>query len=225
MPRSLYGVVKRLSDLVVAAVAILALAPVLFVVSVAIKLDTPGPAIYRSLRVGRHGKTFAMLKFRTMVVNADRIGASSTPEDDPRITRVGRLLRRYKLDELPQLINVLKGDMSVVGPRPQVPWAVALYSKAERVVLTVRPGMTDYASLAFRNEGEILRGSRDPDRDYLEKIHPRKMQLSIEYVHKASLLTDVRILLATVRAVFGRGEPPDDTTAQARGITEDHGRA
>jgi lipopolysaccharide/colanic/teichoic acid biosynthesis glycosyltransferase len=143
-----------------------------------------------------------MLKFRSMIVNAEAVGGSSTPDDDPRVTKVGRFLRGAKLDELPQLINVLKGDMSFVGPRPQVQWAVDRYTPEERLVLTVRPGITDYASLRFANEGEILKGSTDPDRDYMEKIHPEKMRLSLEYVRSRSFATDLAIIGRTLGAVF-----------------------
>ncbi|MDY6850576.1 MAG: sugar transferase, partial [Thermodesulfobacteriota bacterium] len=120
----------------------------------------------------------------------------------PRVTGIGRFLRNYKLDELPQLINVLKGDMSFVGPRPQIPWVVELYTPEEREALTVRPGITDYASLRFSNEGEILKGSLDPDKDYMEKIHPEKMRLAVEYVRTMSFPVDMRILLQTVKAVL-----------------------
>ena len=198
MSRRFYYVFKRALDATVAAIGLAILSPTMLAMSIAIKLDSAGPVFYRGVRVGRYGKPFTMLKFRTMVVDADRVGVASTPEDDPRITRVGRWLRRYKLDELPQLINVLKGEMSLVGPRPQVPWAVELYDEQEREVLAVFPGMTDYASLRFQNEGEILRGSSDPDRDYFERIHPHKMRLSLKYVREASLWTDLRILAATI---------------------------
>lgn len=143
-----------------------------------------------------------MLKFRTMVVDADRIGGSSTPEDDPRVTRVGKVLRRYKLDELPQLWNVLKGDMSFVGPRPQVQWAVDLYSPEERAILEVRPGITDPASLKFSNEAEILKGSKDPDKDYIEKIHPEKMRLSLDYVRNRSFSGDLAIIARTAGSII-----------------------
>jgi lipopolysaccharide/colanic/teichoic acid biosynthesis glycosyltransferase len=135
-----------------------------------------------------------------MVVNAEQLGASSTANDDPRITRVGSWLRRYKLDEVPQLINVLSGEMSLVGPRPQVQWAVDLYTSEERALLTVRPGLTDYASLVFRNEGELLRGSKDPDKDYLEKIAPEKIRLGLLYVDTRSLWLDIKITIATILA-------------------------
>jgi len=137
-----------------------------------------------------------------MVSNAEAIGCSSTPVDDPRVTAVGRFLRRTKLDELPQLWNVVVGDMSIVGPRPQVPWAVDRYTPEERLVLSVRPGITDTASLEFANEGEILRGSTDPDRDYMEKIHPEKMRLSLEYVRSRSFVSDLAIIARTVGAIL-----------------------
>jgi lipopolysaccharide/colanic/teichoic acid biosynthesis glycosyltransferase len=193
---------KRVFDFTLASVALVALSPVLAVVGLAIKLDSSGPVFYRGARVGLNGKRFSMLKFRSMIVNAEAVGGSSTPDDDPRVTKVGRFLRGAKLDELPQLINVLKGDMSFVGPRPQVQWAVDRYTPEERLVLTVRPGITDYASLRFANEGEILKGSTDPDRDYMEKIHPEKMRLSLEYVRSRSFATDLAIIGRTLGAVF-----------------------
>jgi len=137
-----------------------------------------------------------------MVVNAESMGASSTSEDDPRITRIGKCLRKYKLDELPQLINVLKGEMSIVGPRPQVQWAVDLYSPEEREILCVRPGITDMASIRFANEEEILRGSADPDKDYMEKIHPEKMRMSLEYVRNRSFAGDMKVIGLTIGAIL-----------------------
>ncbi|MBM3301297.1 MAG: sugar transferase, partial [Deltaproteobacteria bacterium] len=161
-----------------------------------------GTVFYRGERAGQFGRPFKIYKFRTMVVNADQIGASSTPDDDPRITKVGRVLRRYKLDELPQLINVLKGEMSFVGPRPQVPWAVELYSKEEQAVLNVQPGIADYAFVMLPSEGEVLRGSIDPDKDYFEKIHPHKMRLSLEYVRNRSFRFDMKIIIDTALLSF-----------------------
>jgi lipopolysaccharide/colanic/teichoic acid biosynthesis glycosyltransferase len=140
-----------------------------------------------------------------MVMNADRLGGPSTPDDDPRITKPGRWLRRSKLDELPQLLNVMSGKMSFVGPRPEVAREVALYSDEERALLRVRPGITDWASIRFRDEGAILRGATDPHETYRRVIRPEKMRLALEYVRTASLVTDVRILLATLRAVVGGG--------------------
>ena len=194
---------KRIFDVVLASVALLLLWPVLAIVAIAVKLQDGGPVLYCGRRMGRFGKPFFMAKFRTMAVNAESMGASSTADDDPRITRVGQVLRRFKLDELPQLLNVLGGSMSFVGPRPQVAWAVEQYTPEERRLLDVRPGITDYASLAFRNEGEILRGSKDPDKDYLEKIAPGKVRLGLAYVHTHSVWADCRIIAATALAILG----------------------
>ena len=200
----MYPFIKRTFDFLVSLVGIVFLSPVIVVIALLIILDSSGPLLYKGIRVGKNGVLFKMLKFRTMVVNADTIGGSSTPDDDARITRIGRVLRKYKLDELPQLINVLKGEMSFVGPRPQVLWAVELYSPEEREVLSVQPGITDFASIRFPNEGEILRGSTDPDKDYLEKIHQEKMRLSLEYIKTRSFLLDIKIILQTIQAIFIR---------------------
>jgi lipopolysaccharide/colanic/teichoic acid biosynthesis glycosyltransferase len=198
----MYPALKRLFDIVASAAALLVFSPLLAVLAICIKAHDGGPVLYAGRRVGRGGRPFGMYKFRSMVLNADKIGGSSTPDDDPRITPIGRILRRYKLDELPQLINVLKGEMSIVGPRPQVQWAVDLYTPEQRQVLSVPPGITDYASVRFPNEGEILKGSTDPDRDYMEKIHPEKMRLSLEYVRNRSMLTDLRVIARTSLAIF-----------------------
>jgi lipopolysaccharide/colanic/teichoic acid biosynthesis glycosyltransferase len=197
---------KRLFDVMSSAMGLLLLAPLLAAVAAAIKLESRGPVFYRGLRAGRHGKPFRIFKFRTMVTNAEVLGSASTPEDDQRITRVGHFLRRLKLDELPQLLNVLRGEMSLVGPRPQVPWAVEQYTPEQRDILSVRPGITDPASVRFRNESEILRGSSDPDKDYFEKIHPEKMRLSLKYVREQSFLLDCKILLQTMLVVVVPGQ-------------------
>jgi lipopolysaccharide/colanic/teichoic acid biosynthesis glycosyltransferase len=205
---------KRLFDLVLSAMGIVLLSPLLLILAWWIKLDSPGPVLYRGVRVGLGGRPFHLLKFRTMVADADR-GPSSAGDDDPRITRVGRFLRAHKLDELPQLLNVIAGEMSLVGPRPQVRWAVDRYTQAERALLTVRPGITDHASLAFRNEGELLRGAADPDGEYLRRIAPHKIRLGLHYVHHHSLWSDCRILLATLGTAVGIDPawclPPPDT--------------
>ena len=200
--KTLTRVLKRLFDVIVAAIGLVLLGPLFLFVGAAIRLNDGGPVLYRAPRVGRGGVEFTMLKFRSMVPNADKVGSSSTPDDDQRMTRIGSWMRRYKLDELPQLWNVLVGDMSLVGPRPQVAWAVQNYSPEERLVLSVRPGITDPASLRFANEGEILRGHADPDRAYFELIHPEKMRLSIDYVRNRTFLGDLRIILATFGAAL-----------------------
>lgn len=189
-------------DLAVAALGLVVLAPVILVLALVIKLESSGPVFYRGERVGLGGGTFFILKFRTMIESAEKRGGSSTPKDDPRVTSVGHFLRKWKLDEVPQLINVLRGEMSLVGPRPQVRWAVDLYTPEECRLLSVRPGMTDWASIRFRNEAEILLGSDDPDSQYLEKIAPEKIRLGLWYVDNQSILEDLRIIFATLRCVI-----------------------
>ena len=203
---TVYQPLKRALDITISAITLLAASPLLIGIALAIRWGSPGPVFYRGLRVGRWGTRFYMLKFRTMVIDAERRGGTSTADDDPRITRVGAWLRRRKLDELPQFINVLKGEMSLVGPRPQVEHDVADYTEEEKVLLSVRPGITDWASLRFRNEGEILKGEPDPDEAYIRLIRPEKLRLGLEYVRRQSLAVDLRILFETVRAVAG-GSP------------------
>ena len=196
--------IKRLFDIVCSACGFILLSPLLLWITWRIKREDHGPVFYHGARVGFQGRVFHILKFRTMVLDAEKLGGSSTSDDDPRITKIGKTLRKYKLDELPQLLNVLFGDMSFVGPRPQVQWAVDLYSVEEKVILNVRPGITDHASLIFSNEGAILKGSKNPDQDYLEKIHPIKTRLAMEYVQNHSLLGDIKIIFKTVIKVFKR---------------------
>lgn len=194
---------KRSFDIVVSVVMLFALSPLLVLIAFAIKCTSPGTILYKGRRAGRGGLPFCILKFRTMVPNAETLGGISTPDDDPRVTRIGRTLRKYKLDELPQLFNVLKGEMSLVGPRPEVISEVELYTPAERELFTLRPGMTDWASIKFRNEGEILKGSPEPHQTYREKIRPEKIRLGLRYAENHSLLVDLRILFATAKALFG----------------------
>lgn len=196
--------VKRAFDLTMSLFGLLLVGPLLLLIALWIKLESRGPVFYRGERVGRGGRLFHIYKFRSMIVDADKVGPTTTTGDDPRITKAGKFLRKTKIDELPQLLNVLCGQMSFVGPRPQVKWAVDLYTPEEQALLTVRPGITDYASLVFRNEGELLRGSKDPDKDYLELIAPEKIRLGLLYVRTHTLWTDIRIILATVGAILGK---------------------
>ena len=193
---------KRLFDIIFSLMGLLALAPVFVVISLLIKWEDDGPVFYRGVRVGRSGKPFKIFKFRTRVVDADKIGGTSTSEDDLRITKVGRFIRKYKFDEFPQLLNVLIGEMSVVGPRPQVQWAVDLYKPEERILLMVKPGISDYASIKFKNEALILKGSEDTDKVYLEKIAPEKIRLGLEYVKNRSLWVDLQIIFTTIVEIF-----------------------
>ena len=194
---------KRLFDLLLSASGLALLAPVLLLVAVWIRLDSSGPALFRQERVGRAGRLFTIHKFRTMRV--DGAGLGLTVGRDARITRAGECLRRYKIDELPQLWDVLRGAMSLVGPRPDLPQYVARYPAALRdVVLSARPGITDPASLAFRHEAELLAKAADPEREYVERILPAKLQLSADYVRQASLWTDMRLIGRTALLLFGR---------------------
>ena len=192
---------KRAMDIVVSGCALAVLWPVLLLIALAIKIDDPGPVFYRQVRVGRGGKTFRIYKFRTMVVDADKKGLAITVGRDNRITRVGALLRKTKLDELAQLINVFIGEMSFVGPRPEVPKYVDLYTPYQRQVLLVRPGITDYASIAYRNENDMLAGAEDPENMYIDVIMPDKIELNMKYLREISPIADIRLILSTVIAV------------------------
>jgi lipopolysaccharide/colanic/teichoic acid biosynthesis glycosyltransferase len=189
---------KRLFDLVFSVIGIVLFSPLMLLIAAVIRLTSPGPVLYAGTRIGQFGNPFRLLKFRTMVINADKIGGPSTADDDPRVTKIGRILRNYKLDELPQLFNVLRGEMSFVGPRPEVASEVALYSPEQRKLLRVPPGITDWASMRFHNEGEILKGSANPHQTYQEKIRPEKIRLGLEYVQKRSFWVDLQILAGTV---------------------------
>jgi lipopolysaccharide/colanic/teichoic acid biosynthesis glycosyltransferase len=192
---------KRLYDVILAAIGLVVLSPVLLVCALLVKLSDGGPVLYRQQRVGREGRLFWIWKFRSMVAEADVLGERLTKAGDARITPVGRWLRKSKLDELPQLWNVFKGEMSFVGPRPEVPQYVAQYTAAQREVLRVKPGITDLATLTFRNEEEMLATAPDMEVFYREQCLPRKIELNLEYQARASLWQDTRIILQTV---FGR---------------------
>jgi len=197
---------KRAFDTVAAGIGLLALAPLLLLIAAWVRLDSPGPVFFRQQRVGRGGRPFRIHKFRTMRHAPQQTGAQITVGDDARITRAGRLLRAAKLDELPQLIDVLRGDMSLVGPRPEVPRYVALYPPELRArVLAVRPGITDLASIVFRDESALLARADDPEQAYRQVILPRKLELAARYVEQASLITDLRLILRTLAAIAGRG--------------------
>ena len=192
--------IKRLFDMVCSALGLLVLSPVLLLAAVWIKLDSPGPALFRQTRVGRFGVPFTIHKFRTMRVEP---GAAITVGADPRITRSGHFLRQTKLDELPQLWDVLRGAMSLVGPRPELPRYVELYPADMRErVLSVRPGITDPASLAFSHEAELLAAAADPEREYREVVMPAKLKLSVDYAARASLATDLRLIVKTLARVL-----------------------
>lgn len=202
---------KRLFDVVLATVGLVACAPILVVAGALVRLTSPGPMLFRQERIGRGFRPFTIYKFRTMVADAPQRGAAITCGDDPRITRVGRLLRATKIDELPQLFNVLRGDMSFVGPRPEVQRYVEMFADDYREILAVRPGITDLASILYRDEAAILGRAADPQAEYVGRILPHKIRLAKEYRHRSSLLFDVGVILQTILAVV-RPHPLPETT-------------
>ncbi len=196
-------VLKRIFDVTVSTFFLFAFSPVFLLIGALIKLDSPGPVFYRGARVGRDGKIFYIYKFRTMVVDAPRRGPGITRGNDPRITRVGRWLRRLKIDEMPQLINVLKGEMSIVGPRPEDPRYVAYYTDEQRRVLSVRPGMASPAFIKYRHEEDILAAAGDRwEEVYRTRVLPDKRRLDLEYVEKQSFLYDLAGLVQAARSLF-----------------------
>lgn len=193
--------IKRCMDIVASAVGLIFLAPALLIISVAIKLTSPGPILYNARRVGRYGKLINVRKFRTMIANADAIGPAVTGRDDIRVTNIGKFLRDWKLDELPQLINVLEGSMSLVGPRPEDPRYVALYTEDQRRILSVRPGITSPASLAYRHEGDILVGD-EWETYYVQHVMQAKLAIDLEYVDRAGPIYDIVLIIRTLIQVI-----------------------
>ena len=191
-------VAKRLFDLLFSSLGLVVVSPMLLVIALLVWLEDRGPVFYRQVRVGFQGKPFRIWKFRSMVLNADRLGLAITVGRDPRITRVGLFLRQTKLDELPQLLNVFFGEMSFVGPRPEVQKYVDLYSPKQRQVLDLQPGITDLASIKYRSEAELLAASSDPERTYIDVIMPEKIRLNLEYAQSSSVFADVRIIVETL---------------------------
>lgn len=195
--------VKRLFDLLASFFGLLLLSPLFLAIALLIKLDSIGPVFFRQERVGRNGKVFRIHKFRTMVIDAEKKGMQITVGADARVTRVGHILRKYKLDELPQLLDVLMGDMSIVGPRPEVPRYVAYYPIDVRaVVFSVKPGITDRASIEFKDENEILDRAIDPQRAYVEEILPIKLRYYVEYVNTRSFWGDLNLIFKTFKALI-----------------------
>lgn len=193
---------KRIFDLFFTIPGIIILMPVFLCISLLIKIDSPGTVFFRQERVGRFGKIFRIYKFRTMVVDAEKIGRQITVGKDSRVTRSGQFLRKYKLDELPQLINVLIGDMSLVGPRPEVPRYVAMYPQEVRdIVLSVKPGITDFASIEYKDENTILGKAEDPDKAYIEEVMPIKLKYYEKYVRERSLWLDFCLIIRTIVAI------------------------
>lgn len=210
---------KRTFDFFSSSVALIIFSPFLLITAILIKLHDRGTVFYLAPRVGLNGKLFRMFKFRSMVVNADKFGPSSTTKSDSRLTPVGKFLRRYKLDELPQLINVLTGEMSIVGPRPEVKYFTDMFTGEETKILSVKPGITDFASVWNADEAAILEGSDNPDKTYLELIRPQKINLQLKYIREQNFFTDLRIIFLTIKAIFSEPEiakrNPDEISPKA----------
>jgi len=195
--------IKRLFDIIFSFFGLIVVYPFFLIIAVLIKLSSPGQVFYMGERAGKGGKNFKIFKFRSMVVNADKIGGPSTSGDDPRLLKIGKFLRRYQIDELPQLINILKGEMSFVGPRPEVPSEVALYDEETRnIILSVKPGLTDLATLENVHEEEVLKGAADPHEAYRRLIQPQKLKLAKEYVRTRSFWLDIKIILKTIKSAI-----------------------
>lgn len=193
---------KRLFDIIFSILGILLLSPFLIIISILVLLTSAGGIFYRQARVGKNGKEFKLYKFRTMRTGADKSGSLTVGMRDSRITALGFYLRKYKLDELPQLFNILIGEMSFVGPRPEVPKYVALYDAEQKEVLKVKPGITDYASIVYSEENELLANTENPEELYIKRIMPAKLKLNMRYIHEMSLATDVKVILRTIRKIF-----------------------
>jgi lipopolysaccharide/colanic/teichoic acid biosynthesis glycosyltransferase len=195
---------KRMFDICLSAVGVVLLTPVFILLSLLIMADSKGPVVYIQRRVGFKGNDFGLIKFRTMCPDADKLGNLTVGSRDPRITRVGYWLRKYKLDELPQLFNILLGEMSFVGPRPEVRKYVNMYTLEQLQVLKVRPGLTDWASIEFFNESELLARSSKPEQLYIEKIIPSKLSINLAYIKQQSLWTDIKVICQTIKKVFNK---------------------
>ena len=193
---------KRSFDIFFSFFGLIILSPLFLLIFVMVKTDSRGPVIYKQTRVGKNGKDFSVLKFRSMKQDSESKGLLTVGGKDPRITKTGYFIRKYKLDELPQLINVLKGDMSFVGPRPEVRKYVLLYDEVQKKVLDVNPGITDVASIKYRNENELLEGSEDPETFYIKEIMPVKLKMNLEYINDRSFFKDIKVILNTLKTVF-----------------------
>lgn len=198
----MYRFSKRCFDIFFSLLGILFLLLLFLFVAIAIKCSSKGPVLFKQERVGKNGKTFKIWKFRSMVVDAEAKGRQITTDGDSRITKVGKFIRKTKIDELPQLFNVLSGKMSFVGPRPEVPRYVELYTEEQRKVLTVKPGITDLASIEYRNENDLLKEAEDPDKKYIEEIMPAKLELNLKYIEKAGFFYDIGLIFKTVFKVI-----------------------
>lgn len=192
---------KRIFDITLSLFGLIILLPFMLIIAILIKIDSKGSVFFKQIRVTKNGKEFKIFKYRTMRVGSDKY-SQITVGKDGRITKIGSFLRKYKLDEIPQLINVLIGDMSLVGPRPEVPKYVALYTDEQKEILKVRAGITDYASIEFSDENDLLASEEEPEKAYIEKIMPKKIELNKKYLSEVSILTDIKIILLTIKKIL-----------------------
>lgn len=193
--------IKRSFDIILSLIGIIFLIPIFIIISILIILDSNGGIFYFQNRVGKNNRDFKLIKFRTMFKDSEKKGLLTIGSNDKRITRFGYYLRKYKLDELPQLINIIKGDMSFVGPRPEVRKYVNLYNNEQMMVLSVRPGLTDYSSIEYINESEILKQSANPEKTYIDEIMPRKLELNLFYIKNQSIINDIKIIFSTIKKI------------------------
>ena len=194
--------IKRLFDIVFSSVGLILLSPILIIITILIVIDSKGPVFFKQTRVGQFNRDFKIFKFRTMYVDSDKMGLLTVGDKDPRVTKMGYFLRKYKFDEFPQLINVLAGNMSFVGPRPEVRKYVDYYSKEDLKILNAKPGITDLASIEYRNEAELIKKSSNPEKVYIEEIMPAKIKLNKVYLSNYSVLTDIKIILKTFASIL-----------------------
>lgn len=192
---------KRIFDIALSLFGLILLLPFMLIIAILIKLDSKGPVFFKQVRVTKNGREFKIFKYRTMRVGSDKYSQITVGKDN-RITKIGAFLRKYKLDEIPQLINVLLGDMSLVGPRPEVPKYVTLYTDEQKEILKVRAGITDYASIEFSDENDLLASEEDPEKAYIEKVMPKKIELNKKYISEISILTDIKIILLTIKKIL-----------------------
>lgn len=192
---------KRMFDIILSLFGLMILLPFMLITAIFIKLDSKGPVFFKQIRVTKGGREFKIFKYRTMKVGSDKYSQITVGKDN-RITGIGSFLRKYKLDEIPQLINVLIGDMSLVGPRPEVPKYVVLYTDEQKEILKIRAGITDYASIEFSDENDLLASEKDPEKAYIEKIMPKKIELNKKYLSEISVLTDIKIILLTIKKIL-----------------------
>lgn len=200
--KSFYFIVKRLFDIIFSFFGVIFLFPLFLIIAILIKISSKGPIIFKQERVGKNFKKFYLYKFRTMIIEAEKKGSSITTANDPRITKIGKFLRKFKLDEFPQLINVLKGDISFVGPRPELEKFVEIYKDDYKEILKIKPGITDFAAISFKNENELIKDNENPEKYYIKEILPKKIELYKKYLNEMNIVLDIKLIIKTLCKMF-----------------------